>query len=126
MAAAGRLPQDMLGLLPFHGLSTPPRIPELRENLSRMMMSAVPSIAIGFNAQSGFAFPVPDSFRWNFGLPPDFKRDATEMYRSTRSRGYLYVRKYVRGNFIGDKSGDTKEDVAANGLRSLAGLKDRW
>ena len=109
-AQAWQLPRDLLGLLSFDGYvggATPtlPRMPELRDSLKHIAKTSVPQLGGAGDAQSGMSFHVSNSFRWDAGLPPDFKRAATEIYRTVRFQGYLFVRDYMCDNFSGDKGG---------------------
>ena len=116
-AQSGTLTSDVAGLLRFHGFdgqapTVPPRMPELRNSLQ--VMAQTPSAAGGSGWTGGPTLSNAASssaVRWDSALPPDFKRAASEIYRSIRSSGNTSVRDFVNHSFAGDRTSHVWRDL---------------
>ena len=100
---------------------TAPRMPALKDDLTRLQAAQVPAavgggLAVG-SAQGAaavdLAAAVPEGteVRWGVGLPADFQRAVGEIYRSMRSEGATSVRDWLNHRYTGSRASPVWADL---------------
>ena len=86
-------------------------MPELKDSLRHFCNEGSSLNAFAGGGATSVNFEESTFFRWDSGLAPDYKRAASEIYRSIRAQGYRYERDYVEDSFSRDKASDSFADL---------------